>query len=144
MIFFQVIQGIFQRGCNRWDIFQLLWWQTIDIFIERLTRINLVLNTIQPCHHLSSKCYVAISRSIRSTIFNPSAIVAAGHRNPQRCRTITVRIGQIDRCFKSWNQTLVRVGRRVGKGTQRFSMLYDTTNVIHCGFGQSTIAITGK
>src|SRR5210317_852679 len=106
--------------------------------------INLVLNTIETGHQLCSEGKVAVTARIRCTILNTLGFGVVCYRDSQRCRTVTVRVSQVDRSFVTGDQALVRVGGRVSESTESFGVLHDTTDVVHGHLGEAAVTIAGK
>src|SRR5207247_763534 len=56
-----------QRARQARHALELLWRKIIDILVERLARIDLVLYSVDSCHHHCCKCKIWIAARIRRT-----------------------------------------------------------------------------
>jgi len=50
LIFSQCSQRLIQRSRRRRNFRQFLWWETIDVFIQRIPWIDFVFDSINHCH----------------------------------------------------------------------------------------------
>ena len=146
MVFFKCAKSFLQRRSNTRDVFEFFRRQAVDVFVQRLTRINFVLDAVQTCHQqrgekpgsrLQEGSGVRYSTRLAS---RPRLV----HRDTQGSGTVTVGVSQVNRSFKTRNQTLVGVGAGVGECTQSLGVLHDTTDVVHGHFGQTAVAVAGK
>src|SRR5664280_3884802 len=49
------VQRVFQGSRHGWNLRQFLWTQIVDVLVERLTWIDLILDTIESCHEHRSE-----------------------------------------------------------------------------------------
>src|SRR5690606_38659704 len=104
----------------------------------------LVLNTVDTGHQHRREAEVWVTDRVRETHFDTLAFRRCNVRNTDRSRTVTGRVSQHYRRFEAWNQTLVRVGARVGEGVNGFSMLDDTADVEQRRFRQARVTVARK
>ncbi|RMR51720.1 hypothetical protein ALP84_05248 [Pseudomonas cichorii] len=138
--FVQLFQGFFQAAANLWNAFGLFWRQVIQVFVSCIARVDLVLDAVQASHQQCGERQVRVGCRIREAGFDTTAAWAGDVRNTDRGGTVTSRVGQHDRSFETWDQTLVGVGRRVGEAVQGLTMLDDTADEVQGGVGQAGIA----
>ena len=106
--------------------------------------MDLVLDTVQAGHQQCSEGQVRVGSRIREAGFDTTGFRAADVRNTDRGGAVASRVGQHDRRFEAWNQTLVGVGRRVGETVQSLTVLDDTADEVQGGVGQAGIAFAGE
>ncbi|RMR21496.1 hypothetical protein ALP89_05683 [Pseudomonas syringae pv. persicae] len=138
----QFFQRFFQAAANLWDLFGLFRRQVIQVFVSCVARVDLVLDAVQASHQQSREGQVRVGCRIREACFDTTAAWAVDVRNTDRGRAVTCRVGQHDRGFEAWNQTLVGVGCRVGEAVQGFTVLDDAADEVQRDVGQAGIAFT--
>ena len=106
--------------------------------------MNLVLHAVEACHHHRGKRQVRIRRRIREAHLDAARLVRLHVRYTNRRRTIACRISQLHRRFKSWHQTLIRIGTWIGNRVQRACVLDNAADVIQGEFGKPRVTISGK
>src|SRR6266700_2378390 len=67
VVFFQGIQGIFERAWHGGNFCKLLWTEIVDVLVKRLAGINLAFDTIQTCHEHGSERQVWIAARVWRT-----------------------------------------------------------------------------
>lgn len=113
-------------------------------FVHGFARMDLVLDAIKTGHQQGSKAQVRVSRRVRETYFDTTCFRRRNHRNTDRRRTVTRRVSQHYRCFVARDQTLVRVGGRVCRGVNRFSVFDYAANVVQRLFRQTCVFVASK
>ena len=144
MISFKRVQCFAQRPTNSWDRGQLFWWQIIQIFVRRSTRIDLVLDTVKASHQQCSEAQVWVGCWIRETGFNTLCLRVFRPRNTHSTRTVGRRIRTQNWRFKTWDQTFVRVCRWVCDRVQGRGVLQNTTDEVQCFLRQIGVFVACK
>src|SRR5690606_1362274 len=103
------LQCFTQRTTDGRDLLKLLGGKVVKILIHGLTWMNLVLDAVKASHQQSSKTQIRVCGRIRETNFQTLGLRRIAKWNTARSRTVARRIGQQNRGFIAWNQTLVRI-----------------------------------
>ncbi|MNC19193.1 hypothetical protein D3C75_671200 [compost metagenome] len=132
------VQGFLQIGRQAWDTFfdPLFLRHHIDVAVDWCRKIQLALNSIKTCLKHYSQCEVRVSCRVRITNLNACA-KTSGSRDTDHRAAVARRPRYVARRFVTWNQTLVRVNRRVSDSGKSTGMLQNTCHVIACGFAQT-------
>src|SRR5690606_1197336 len=116
----------------------------VKILVHGLTGMNLVLDAVKTSHEQGSKAQIRVCRRIRETNFQTLGLRRIAEWNTARSRTVASRVGKQNRGFVTRNQTLVRVGRRVGEGIHGLGVLDDATDEVKAVFRQAGIFVTSE
>ncbi len=124
----QAVQGLFQRprrcghACSSSG-------QVVDVLVQRLARIDLVLDAVDRRHQHGREGEVRIAGRIGAAELEPLGLGArAVHGNADGRRAVALRVGQIDRGLEAGHQPLVAVGRRAAEGEERGGVLEDAAD----------------
>src|SRR5690606_13637706 len=90
--------------------------QVIQVLVRGIAGVDLVLDTIQAGHQQGSEGQVGVGSRIREARFDAACLRARYVRDTDGGTAVARRVGEHDRRFKTWDQTLVGVGGRVGEG----------------------------
>ena len=143
-IFVKILKRLIKRMTDGWDLRVLFGGQIVQVLIRRIAWIDLVLNSIKTRHHHGRKAEVGVAQGIREAALDAAAFVARDIRNADRCRPVTGRVSELYRCFKTGDQTLIRVGTRVGDRIQRTRVLDDAADVVEGEFAEAGVLVASK
>ena len=139
------IERLFERTGRLGYLGRFFRRKVVDVLVERLTRIDLVLNAVECRHHDGREGKVRIAGRVGTTELNPLGLRRLRiHRNAAAGRTVALRVGQIDRCFKARHETLVAVRRRVGESVESLGVLQDSTDGIERILGKTGVFVPGE
>ena len=132
MVCFQCIEGGVQIDRSRGDFGVLLGAEVVDVLINGVAGVDLVFDSIDGSHRHGRERQVRIATAVRAAelqtlgpwIFAVSRYAYCGGAVP-------AGIDHVHRRFVSRNESLVTVGRRVGKGQQRRGVFEDAADGVH-------------
>ena len=128
----QRLERLVQRARRLRHGLHLLGIEIVDVLVERLARIDLVLNPVDRRHENRGERKVGIAARIGTAVFEPLGLgVRAIHRNTDGCRAVPLRIGQIDRRLEARHQPLVAVRGRIADAAKRRGMLQDSADGVN-------------
>src|SRR6185436_20784242 len=89
MVLLQTAQRFIQAAWHRADFRRLFRLEIVQILLRRLTGIDLVFDSVQPCHQHGWKCQVGIGGWVGKTHLNPLGLRAwRVHGNPDSSGSI--------------------------------------------------------
>src|SRR5580698_6032086 len=145
VVLLQGLERLFQAPRHVRDFFELLGRERVDVLVERVARVCLALDTVEPRHEHGREREVRIAARIRETHFDSARLgVRAGNRNAHAGRTVPARIREIDGGFEARNEAPVRVRRGVGESRDRLGVLDDAADVIERQVRKSRIAVASE
>ena len=94
--------------------------QIVDVRVQRIARIDLVLDAVDDRHQQRGKGQVAVAGGVGCAELNPLGLGRRRiHRNADGRTAVAAGIRQVDGRFETRYQPFVGVGGRVGKGDHR-------------------------
>ena len=145
MVGFKSVKSLIQRSRGLRNLGDLFRWQIVEILIHRLTRIDLVLDTIEASHQYRREGEIRVARRVRATELDALGFRRRRvHRNTDRRGAVPLRVRQVHGRFVSGDQTLIRVRRRVRERQDRRSMLQKAADEVQRHLAQTGEAIPGE
>src|SRR5579884_1531559 len=114
----------------------------VYVFIYRITRVNLLCNSVQPCHQHGCKCNVGIATRIRSPELDPfrTGDSSSIHRNSYDSTPVSLAPGNVGRRLETRNKPPVRIdGRRYC--TEAPAVFQKTSHEVSCFLTQLCVFI---
>jgi hypothetical protein len=98
--------------------------QVVDVLVQRIARIDLVLDAVDHRHQHRREGQVRIAARVGAAELDPLGLGAgAVHRDAAGRRAVALRVGQVDRRLVARHQPLVAVGGRVAERQDRRGVL---------------------
>ncbi len=98
---------------------QFLGRQVVDVLVQRLARVDLVLDAVEARHQHGGEGEVAVAGRVRGAELDALGLGRGGvHRDADGGAAVAARVGQVDRGLVAGHQPLVGVGGRVGEGAR--------------------------
>src|SRR5438132_596765 len=86
-------------------------WKFVQVFVERIARINPILDAIKAGEHYGREAQIGVCSRVRRAVLDAFRFGTRGiGRNTHGSRPVTSRIGKIHWRFESWHEPLVAVG----------------------------------
>ncbi len=136
------LQGVQQRVRHLRDVLGLLGRQLVEVLVDRLVRLDAVLDAVQARHHLRREGEVRVARSVRRAELDALGLgVRARDRDADGGGAVARRVDQVDGRLVALDQALVRVQRRVGEGENRGGVSEQTADVPAGDVRQAAVAL---
>ena len=142
MVVAQRVEHLGEGGRHLGDALGLLGRQLVEILVDRIHRLDAVLDAVDPGHELGREREVRVARRVGSTELDALRLrVRAGQRDADRCRSVARRVDEVDRRFEALDEAVVAVDRRVRECEHRRSVLQQSADVPAGEVGQLPVAL---
>ena len=129
-----------QRAGHLLDRVVLLRRQLVEVLVDRLRRLDAVLDAVEAGHQLRREREVGVGRRVGHAELDALGLRGrARDRDAHAGRAVAGRVDQVDRRLVARHQPVVGVHRRVGERQQRRGVLEQATDVPAGDVGQPAV-----
>src|SRR6516162_8387489 len=105
--------------------------QIIEVFVDRLARIDAILDAVEARHQHCRERQISVAGRIGRTELDPlGARVRRVHRNPATGGAVALRIDEVDRCLVARNQATIGVRGWSTQRAERPGVFQETADVM--------------
>ena len=101
----------------------LLWGELVDVLVDRVPRVELLLDAVEPGRDDCREREVGVGRGVGRPELRPLPLLLGGalvvDRDPDVRGAVGLAPGDVDRSLVSWDEPAVGIGRRVGDRRER-------------------------
>ena len=138
--------GSAEEGVGRTrNLGEFLGRKFIKVLVHRISRVNTVLDSIQPCKELGGTGQIRIGCGVWSAEFYPNRLGIGGlGGNTDSGTPIPSTVSEVNWRFVSWDESLKAVGGGVGDGGQGARMFDNPADVEQGQLTEIGIAFTSE
>src|SRR5207244_181751 len=118
------------------DLLRLGGRQLVEVLIDRLARIDLVGDAVEPRHQARREAQVRIAGRVgRAELDALGTLGLRVHRDADARRAVALTVDEVDRRLVARHQPLVGVGRGRDERQERRRVFEDAADVVEAGLG---------
>ena len=145
VVLLQRVERFVEAARHLRHVLQLLGGQGVDVLVDRIARVDPVLDAVEPGHHHRAEREVRVAARVGEAHLDAARLrVRPGDGDAHARRAVAARVGQVHRRLEARHQAPVRVRRRVRQRRDRLRVLDDAADVVERRVREARVAVAAE